>query len=179
MKLSGKVGNGLMKKWLIFGGDFTDLGPYHDTGKTCFGRGMHCPSASSIDAEIVFHVNYASYAIWLLISPHHHNRFTALFPGPPRWVGARRELLGFMVQGRLTESDTLTIRLVATPSRLTSAHLHRSHLFFRPDALPAAQPTMSKHWRQVVHSDEGEDARVLLNCVTCNVSIPDCWYQCI
>ena len=24
---------------------------------------------------------------------HHHNRFTALFPGPPGWAGGRRELL--------------------------------------------------------------------------------------
>jgi len=32
---------------------------------------------------------------------HHHNRFTALFPGPPRWAGARRELLDFMVQGKI------------------------------------------------------------------------------
>jgi len=30
-----------------------------------------------------------------LVPPHHHNRFTALFPGPPKWAGARRELLDF------------------------------------------------------------------------------------
>ena len=28
----------------------------------------------------------------------------------------------------------------------------------------------SKHWRQLAHSDKGEDARVLLNGVTCTVS---------
>ena len=33
--------------------------------------------------------------------PPHHNRFTALFPGPPGWAGARRELLDFMVQGKI------------------------------------------------------------------------------
>jgi len=33
--------------------------------------------------------------------PPHHNRFTALFPGPPRWADARRELLDFMVQGKI------------------------------------------------------------------------------
>ena len=53
---------------------------------------------------------------------------------------------------RLTEADTLTIRLGATPSRLTSAHLHHPPLFYRPDALPA-QPTVSVHWRQLAHSD--------------------------
>jgi len=44
---------------------------------------------------------------------------------------------------RLTEVDTPIIRLGATPSGLvTSAHLHHPpHIFYRPDALPAAQPT--------------------------------------
>jgi len=48
-------------------------------------------------------------------------------------------------KGRLTEADTLTIRLGAIPSGLTSAHLHHPPIFYRPDALPAAQPTVSKH----------------------------------
>ena len=30
-----------------------------------------------------------------------HNHFTAFFPGPPRWACARRELLDFMVQGKI------------------------------------------------------------------------------
>jgi len=49
-------------------------------------------------------------------------------------------------KGRLTEADILTIQLGATPSRLTSAYLrHPPYFFYRPDALPAAQPTASKH----------------------------------
>jgi len=50
-------------------------------------------------------------------------------------------------KGRLIEADTLTIRLRrqgATPSGLTSAHLHHPHIFYRLDALPAAQPAASK-----------------------------------
>jgi len=56
-------------------------------------------------------------------------------------------------KGRLTEADTQTIRLGATPSGPTSAHLHHPPIFYRPnaDALPDAQPTVSKHWRQLVH----------------------------
>jgi len=51
MKFSGKVGSGPMSKRLNFGGD-PGLGcgipdPYRDTGETCLGGGMHCPSASS------------------------------------------------------------------------------------------------------------------------------------
>jgi len=33
-------------------------------------------------------------------------------------------------KGRLTEADTLTIRLGANPSGLTSAHLHHPPIFF-------------------------------------------------
>jgi len=55
-------------------------------------------------------------------------------------------------KGRLIEADTLTIRLGTTPSGLTSAHLHHPPiLFYGPDAIPAAQPTVSK--RQLAHSD--------------------------
>jgi len=51
----------------------------------------------------------------------------------------------FWCKGRLTEADTLTIRLGAIPSGLTSAHLHHPRYFYGPDALPATQPTVSKH----------------------------------
>jgi len=53
-------------------------------------------------------------------------------------------------KGRLTEADTSTIWLGATPSGLTSAHLHHPPFFYRPDALPDAQPTVSKHWRHTL-----------------------------
>jgi len=45
-------------------------------------------------------------------------------------------------KGRLTEADTHTIWMGTTPSGLTSDHLHHPP---KPDALPAAQPTASKH----------------------------------
>ena len=35
------------------------------------------------------------------LSTPHHNRFAALFPWPPRWASAGRELLDFMVQGKI------------------------------------------------------------------------------
>jgi len=47
--------------------------------------------------------------------------------------------------GRLTEADTLTIRLGATPSRLTNAHLHHPPIFFagRMPFLPPNQQCQS------------------------------------
>jgi len=45
---------------------------------------------------------YLLFTLCLFIATsYHHNRFTALFPGPPGWAGARREPLVFMVQGNI------------------------------------------------------------------------------
>jgi len=64
-------------------------------------------------------------------------------PGEPV---PEENFLTLWCKGRLTEADTPTIRLGATPSGLTSAHLHHPAIFYRPGALPAAQPTVSKQF---------------------------------
>jgi len=56
--------------------------------------------------------------------PPHHNHFTALFPGPPGWAGASWELLDFMVQGKINRGRHTDHPAGATPSGLSSAHLH-------------------------------------------------------
>ena len=76
---------------------------------------------------------------------HHYNHVVTLLPGPPGEPVPEENLWTLCCNGRLTEADTLTIRLGATPSGLTSAHLHHPPIFYRPDALPAAEPTVSKH----------------------------------
>jgi len=91
---------------------------------------------------------------------HTHNRFTALFsdhPGEP-----------------VPEEDDVTDHPAGCHYIQTNQCLPppSPHIFYRPDALPASQPTASKHWRQLAHSDKGEDARILLNSVTCTVSVP-------
>jgi len=70
----------------------------------------------------------------------HITRFTAPFPGPPRWAGARRELLDF--KGKLTEADTPTIWQGTTPSGLSSAHLHHPPYFLQAGC-PSCCPTNS------------------------------------
>jgi len=87
--------------------------------------------------------------------PPHHNHFMALFQGPPGWAGARREHLDFMVQvqGEINRGRHIDHPAGANPSGLNSAHLDHPPIFYGSDALPAAQPTVSKHWRQLAHSD--------------------------
>jgi len=45
-------------------------------------------------------------------------------------------------KGRLTEADTQTIRLGATPSGLTGAHLHHLPIFLQAGC-PSCRPTNS------------------------------------
>jgi len=56
-------------------------------------------SAHSLKYYIIsWRSNSDLYKLW---PQHHHNRFMALFPGPPGWAGARRELLDFLVQRKI------------------------------------------------------------------------------
>jgi len=74
-----------------------------------------------------------------------HNHFTALFPGQPGWASARRELLDFMVQGKIKRG-----RHTVHPAGCHSIWTNQCppppslHIFYRLTALPAAQPTASK-----------------------------------
>jgi len=54
----------------------------------------------------------------------HHNRFTALFRDHPAEPVPEENFWTLWCKGRFIEAYTLTIRLGATPSGLTSAHLH-------------------------------------------------------
>jgi len=77
---------------------------------------------------------HAVVQILVICSFFYHNHFTTTVlrpffrehPGEP--VPAEN-FWNLQCKGRLTEADTLTIRLGATPSGLTSAHLRHPHVF--------------------------------------------------
>jgi len=83
----------------------------------------------------------------------HLTHFTALFPGPPGWAGARRELLDFMVQGKINRGRHNDHPAGCHSIRTNQCPPPPSPNCYRPDALPTAQPTLSKHWRQLAHSN--------------------------
>ena len=71
-----------------------------------------CQNKEWLLLSLATHSNSDTKSFWFysihafrLFPPPHHNRFTALFPGPPRWAGARRELLDFMVQGKINSGS--------------------------------------------------------------------------
>ena len=71
---------------------------------------------------------------------HTHDRFTAFFPEPPGVRGKGNWTL--WCKGKLTEADTPTIRLGATPSGLTGACLHHPPIFLQA-GFPSCCPTNS------------------------------------
>jgi len=71
--------------------------------------------------------------------PLHHNCLTALFRDCPSEPVPEENFWTLRCKGRLTEADTPTIWMGATPSGLSSAHLHHPPHFYRLDALPATQ----------------------------------------
>ena len=82
-------------------------------------------------------------------TPAHHKRFTALFLGQPGWAGARSKLLDFIVQGKINRGRHTFYPAGHHSIQTNHCPLPLSpHIFYRPDALPVAQPTVSKHWRQ-------------------------------
>jgi len=78
---------------------------------------------------------------------HTHTHLTALCPGLPGWAGTRKVKPIWILLKQETVSGSWAICKSAPRSRqITMPAPHRS-VFYRPDALPAAQPTVSKHWR--------------------------------
>ena len=86
-----------------------------------------------------------------LMDTHTHSRLTAPCPGPPGWAGTRKAKPIWILLKQETVSGSgisWAICKSAPQSRqITTSAPHHS-VFYRPDALPATQPTASKHWRQ-------------------------------
>ena len=83
-----------------------------------------------------------------------HNRFTALFRDHPGKPVPEENFWTLWCKGRLTQAETLTIRVGATPSGLTSAHLHHPHIFLWAGC-PSCRPTNSvKALKVERHSDQ-------------------------
>ena len=79
-----------------------------------------------------------------------HTRLTALFPGLPRWAGTRKAKPNWILLKQETVSGSgiswVVCKSAPRSRQITMPAPHHS-VFYKPDALPAAQPTASKHWR--------------------------------
>ena len=93
----------------------------------------------------------AWHSIHLQHTHTHTHRLTALCPGLSRWAGTWKVKPIWILLEQETVNDTgiswAICKSAPCSRQITTPAPHRS-VFYRPDALPAAQPTVSKHWRK-------------------------------
>ena len=83
----------------------------------------------------------------------------ALCPGLPRWAGTRKVKPMWILLKQETVSGSgiscAICKSAPRSSQITTPAPHHS-VFYRPDAVPATQPTASKHWRHwlLVHQSQ-------------------------
>ena len=88
--------------------------------------------------------------------------FNGPFPGLPRWAGTRKVKPIWILLKQETVSGSgisWAICKSASRSRQIPCQYPTTQVFYRPDALPAAQPTASKHWRQYDAMNGGAKCR--------------------
>jgi len=84
---------------------------------------------------------------------HTHTRLTALFPRLLGWAGTRKVKPIWIILKHETVSGSgisWAICKSAPRSRQITTPASHHSVFYRPDGLPAVQPTASKHWRDAV-----------------------------
>jgi len=97
----------------------------------------------------------------------HTHPFNGPFLGLPGWAGTRnlKSVWIFLKQETMSGSQ-LGYMQVCTLLQTTTPAPHRS-VFYRPDALPAAQPTASKHSFHYIHVSFM--LRIALTTVRCSI----------
>jgi len=82
---------------------------------------------------------------------HTHTRLTALFLGVPRSASTSKvKPIWILLEQETVSGSGISWAICKSAPRsrqITTPAPHHS-VFYEPDALPAAQPTASKHWRQ-------------------------------
>ena len=95
---------------------------------------------------------------------HTTTHLTALSPGLPRWAGTRNvKPIWILLKHETVSGSGISWDMCksAPHSRqITTPAPHRSVLY-RPDALPAAQPTTSTHWRQILRNSLRNSCRLI------------------
>ena len=91
---------------------------------------------------------------WRQINDNHTHTYihlTALFLRLPRWASTKKvKPIWILLKQETVSGSGISWAICKSASRsrqITTPVTHHS-VFYRPDALPAAQPTVSKYWRQ-------------------------------
>ena len=78
----------------------------------------------------------------------HTHPFNGPFPGLPRWAGTRKvKPIWILLKQETVSGSGISWAICKSTLLQTDNHASTPLLrFYRPDALPATQPTASKHW---------------------------------
>jgi len=104
-----------------------------------------CPWSNEMVFRLTIHIPFV-YSAYLLVNNYLWIFTVLVYTPQPFYSPFSRTTQGESVseenfwilwcKGRLMEADTPTIQLGATPSGLTSAHLHHPPIFYRPSCHP-------------------------------------------
>ena len=117
---------------------------------------LHMYFAKNV-AYVIFHFNSWLSFQWLCsllwgYHTHTHTRLTALSPGLPVWAGTRKvKPIWILLKQEIVSGSGISWAICKSAPcsrQITTPAPHHS-VFYRPDALLAAQPTASKHWRHI------------------------------
>ena len=103
-------------------------------------------------------------ASFITDSYYNYNHLTASFPRQPGQASTRKvKPIWILLEQETVSSSGISWAICKSAPRCRQITMPVPHhsVFYRPDALPAAQPTASKHWR---HSSQ-----------TAKVAINRCW----
>ena len=107
-------------------------------------RPKNCDCELCLDSCTVFNVSIGLSCQ----DTHTHTRLTALCPGLPWWAGTRKANPIWILLKQETVSGSgisWAICKSAPRSRQITMPTPYHSVFYKPDALPVAQPTVSKH----------------------------------
>ena len=94
------------------------------------------------------HVLYLMLALGFLAKIHTHTRLTALCPGLPWWAGTRKaNPIWILLKQETVSGSGISWAICKSAPRSRQITMPTPHhsVFYQPDALPVAQPTVSKH----------------------------------
>ena len=106
---------------------------------------VHEPTSPSSAASALYNRHRLVYTNW---NYYHYTRLTASFSGQPGVLGCNG------ISWTICKQSAPHSRQITTPTPCHS-------IFYRLDALPGAQPTVSKHWKHKHHKYKLEIVRYL------------------
>jgi len=113
-----------------------------------------------------------------IMTTHAHTRLTAVCPGLPGWAGTRKvKPIWILLKQETASGSGIRWTVCKSAPRLrekTTPAPHHS-VVYRPDALPAAQPTASKHWpvdEKRAYTQSGQPERSLMSTIALKWHLP-------